>query len=361
MIVDLPVRWRGRALLHGMRTARDHLFRETVPVRVPEVARAEAVEVCRRKALWAAAGGQTISTLFHEGRFWRPVWRLSAKMLSEADLPGEFGQGELLGGWTNADTRYVADGPKAINELRPLPPDAPVRRWNGDDREARIAAASRYVASRCTLFDGMVYEESPMPVIMAVSSIKPGIRGFDLDAPIPNGAPQIAFCDDAHRIHYDFVGPYPRSDSADCFRLDRMEAAVEHAASRWNMDPDLVERIPGLEVLRPDLLAHDDEDVAVAAAAGEAYRRLSTAAFLLPRAGVEAVLDLRDARRLEPLEDRIVLVRRALSVLEEIDPEAIPPVLQTEVPKAAARLRAGVLRHEMFVAPAPDLLASASA
>lgn len=352
MIVELPIHWRGRAVLHGMRTSREHLFRERVPVRIPEVSLAEAVEVCRREAHWVAAKGPTISTLFHEGRFWRPVWRMSTRMVSAADLPDEFGQGELLRNWTNAETRYVADGPKVANERQPLPPDAPAKRWEGDDRDARIAEAARHVASRCTLFDGMVYEESPEPVIMAV----PNRRGSDLDAHVPDGGARTAWCDDDKRIHSDFVGCHPRAAAADCFRLDRMEAAVEHAAARWGMDPLYVQPIAGLEVLEPRLLSYDDEDLAAAAAAAEAYRRLYMSCFLLPRGAVEAVLDLRDARRAEPVEDRIGLMRRALSVFEALDPASLPPALENEVPKAVARLRAGLMRHEMFVAPVPDLL-----
>lgn len=351
MIFELPVHWRGRAVLHGMRTARGHLFHERVPVRIPEFALGEAVEVCRREACWVAAKGPTISILFHESKFWRPVWRMSTRMVSAADLPDEFGQGELLRNWTNADTRYVADGPKVTNERQPLPPDAPARRWAGDDRDARIAEAARFVASRCTLFDGMVYEESPEPVIMAV----PDRRGSDLDARIPDCRARTAWCDDDKRVFHDFVGWHVRAAAADCFRLDRMEAAVEHAAARWDVDPLYVQRITGLEVLEPGLLSYDDEELAAAAAAAEAYRRLYMSCFLLPRVAVEAVLDLRDARSASPVEDRIGLLRRALLVFEALDPAALPPVLVDEVPKAAARLRAGLMRHEMFVAPSPDL------
>ena len=353
MIVELPLLWRGRAVLRGMRTAREQLFRETVPVRVPEVGRAEAVEVCRREAHWVAAKGPTISTLFHGGRFWRPVWRMSTRMLSAADLPHEFGGGELLGAWMSAGTRYVADGPKVANEHQPLPPDAPARRWDGDDRADRIAEATRFVASRCTLFDGMAYEESPEPVAMAV----PNRKGTHLDAHVPDGGARIAWCDDAKRVLHDFVGSYVRAAAADCFRLDRMEAAVEHAAARWDTDPRYVQRVTGLEVLRPDLLSYDDEDHAAAAVAAEAYRRLSMSCFLLPRSAVEAVLDLRDARRAEPVDDRIGLMRRALSAFEALDPAALPPAVEDDFPKAVARLRAGLMRHEMFVAPPPDLVA----
>lgn len=357
MIVDLPVHWRGRAVLHGMRTARDHLFRETVPVRIPELALAQAAEVCRREAFWEGANGRTITTLHYEGRFWRPVWRMSNRLLSKADLPAEFGQGELLGTWTYADARYVADGPKVTNERQPLPPDAQAKRWDSDDRDERIAEVARFVASRCTLFDGTVYEASPEPVVMAV----PTKREADLDAPLQGGGVRIAYHDDDKRIQSDFLDSYPMTGAADCFRLDRMEAVVEHASARWDMDPDRIQRIKGFEVLRPDLLSYDDEELAAAATAAAAYSHLWLTSLLLPREAVEAVLDLRDARRAAPQEDRIGKIRRALSVLEDLDPRAVPPALQPALPKAVARLKAGVLRHEMFVAPVPDLLGPGTA
>ncbi|MGU3659081.1 hypothetical protein [Methylobacterium fujisawaense] len=49
------------------------------------------------------------------------------------------------------------------------------------------------------------------------------------------------------------------------------------------------------------------------------------------------------------------MVQGALSVLEALDPAALPPALEEPLPKALARLRAGILRHETFVAPTPDL------
>ena len=352
MIAHLPISWRARVVPNGARTPRDHLFREVVPIRVPVLSGDEAVEVCRRRAPWAAANGQTVSTRWHDGRFLRPTWNVgSSRQATSSELVESFRAGEMQRLWTNADRKYVEDGPKPVNAAAPLAPDAAMKRWDGDDRDARIAFATRWIEERCTLIDGIVHERCAEPVLIA----KATTPGTHLDAMVPGSRGSVVYDDADKRVFHDFVGSWASAASADTFRLDRPEAAAEHAAVRWQTEPSDVAGVEALEVLRPDLLTYPDEDRAIAGVAGDAYGKLFMSAFLLPRHAVEAILDLRDARTHEPLEGRVAAIQNALSTLEGLDQSALPPVLGQIVPNAILRLRAGVLRYEMFVAPTPDL------
>lgn len=352
MIVHLPISWRARVVPNGARTAREHLFREVAPVRVPVLSAAEAVEVCRRKAPWAAANGQTVSTRWHDGRFLRPTWDVGgSRQTTTSDLVESFRAGEMLRAWTNADWKYVEDGPKTVNAGVPLGPDAAMKRWDGDDREARIAFATRWIRDRCTLVDGIVHERCAEPVLLA----KATPPGTHLDAVAPDTRGSVVFDDTDRRVSDDFVGPYVAVAAADTFRLDRAEAAADHAAVRWHTHPMDVAGVDGLEVLRPHLLTYPDEDRAIAGVASDVYNKLFISMFLLPRSAAVAMLDLRDARTPDAFEGRIAAVANALTALEAMDEAAIAPALAETLPNAILRLRAGLLRHEMFVAAAPDL------
>lgn len=352
MIVHLPISWRGMCVAHGARSPRERLFRSVVPIRVPVLVGEEAVEVCRRRASWPEARGQTVSTRWHDGRFLRPTWTVgSSRRAATADLVESFRAGEMHRAWTNADRRYVEDGPRTVNAGAPLGPDAAMKRWDGDDREARIASATRWVEDRCTLVDGIVHERCAEPVLLARSTSP----GSHLDAVVPDARGIVVFDDTDKRTLDDFVGPYASAASADTFRLDRAEAAAEHAAARWQTDLRDVSGVDGLEIARPHLLTYADEDRALAGVASDAYHQLFISMFLLQRPAAEAILDLRDARTPHPFEGRLDAVANALTVLEAMDEAAVAPALAENLPKAILRLRAGLLRHEMFVAPAPDL------
>jgi hypothetical protein len=352
MIVHLPIHWRGRVVLHGTRVFRDNLFREVVPITVPELSESEAVEFCRMQAPWDAARGQVVSTRHHEGLFLRPSWDVGcASRLTGADIGESFRDGTLLRHWTVADEAYVRDGGKVANRDAPLAADTPVKSREGDDRLERIAAATRWVRERCTLVDGLAYERCHEPVLFATSTPK----GTSLDAAAPDARWSVVFDGTTKLTHSDTLGVHPAAACADAFRIDRLESAVEHAAIRGSRPPEEVWRVQGLEILRPDLIAYPDEERAIAAAAAEAYNQLRISIFLLPRPAAEAVLDLRDARTVGHCAGRAETVQGALSVLEALDPAALPPALDEPLPKALARLRAGILRHETFVAPTPDL------
>lgn len=352
MIVHLPISWRAMCVAQGARSPRERLFGAVVPVQVPVLSGLEAVEVCRRRASWASAHGQTVSTRWHDGRFLRPTWSVGgARQTTTSDLVESFRAGEMLRAWTNADRRYVEDGPKTVNAGAPLGPDAAMKRWDGDDREARIAFATRWIRDRCTVVDGIVHERCAEPVLLA----KGTVPGTHLDAMVPDSRGSVVFDDTDKRVSNDFVGPYVSAAAADTFRLDRTEAAADHAAVRWQTHPPDVAGVEGLEVLRPHLLTYPDEERAVAGVASDVYNKLFISMFLLPRPAAMAMLDLRDARTPEAFEGRIEAVANLLTALEAMDEAAIAPALADTLPNAILRLRAGLLRHEMFVAPVPDL------
>lgn len=352
MIVHLPVSWRAQAVPNGARSAREHLFREMVPIRIPLLSGEEAVEVCRRRATFHAARHRTISTRCHDGRFLRPIWNAGfTGLATSSDLAESFRAGDMQRFWAHADGRYVEDGPKTVNAGAPLAPDAGMKRWDGDDREARIASATRWVEERCTMVDGIVHERCAEPVLIARATSP----GRDLDAVVPDARGIVVFDDTDKRTFDDFVGPYASAASADTFRLDRAEAAAEHAAVRWQTDIHDVAGVDGLEILRPDLLTYADEDRALAGVASDVYQKLFISMHLMQRPVVDAILDLRDARTPHPFEGRLDAVANALTVLEAMDEAAMPPVLAESLPKAVLRLRTGLLRHEMFVAHTPDL------
>jgi hypothetical protein len=356
MIVHLPISWRGTCVAHGARSPRERLFQSIVPIRVPILSGEEAVEVCRRRASWSSALGQTISTRWCDGRFLRPTWNVGcSRQATASDLVESFRAGELLRAWKIADGRYLEDGPRTINAGAPLGPDAAMKRWDGDDREARIAFATRWIEDRCTLVEGIVHERCAEPVLIARSTAP----GTHLDAVVPDARGSVVFDDTDKRVFDDFVGPYASAASADTFRLDRAEAAAEHASVRWQTPPSDVAAVDGLEIVRPHLLAYADEDLAIAGVAAEVYRRLSISMPLLPRPAVEALLDLRDARTPAAFEGRIEAIANALTAFEALDEATIAPALAETFPNAILRLRAGLLRHEMFVAPTPDLPAFA--
>lgn len=268
-----------------------------------------------------------------------------------ADLAESFRAGDMQRFWSAADGRYVEEGPRTVNAGAPLGPDAAMKRWDGDDREARIAAATRWVEDRCALVDGIVHEPCAEPVLIARATSP----GSHLDAVVPDVRGIVVFDDIYKRTFDDFVGPYACAGAADTFRLDRAAAAAEHAAVRWQTDIRDVTGVDGLEIVRPDLLTYADEDRALAGVASDVYQKFFMSMHLLPRPVVEAILDLRDARTPHPFEGRLDAVANALTLLEALDEAAMPPALADCIPKGVLRLRAGLLRHEMFVAATPDL------
>ena len=271
-------------------------------------------------------------------------------MVVASDLAGDRRTRELNASWGHTDRNYVDHGPRTVNAGAPLGLDAEMKRWDGDDRVERIARATRWLEDRWTIVDGIVHERCAEPVLV-VKSTSAGLS----DAFDPDARGIVVFDETDKRTSDDFVGPYASAASADTFRLDRAEAAAEHAAVRWQTDLREVKGVDGLEILRRDLLTYADEERAVAGVASEVYQMLFISMFLLPRPAAEALLDLRDARTPNAFEGRIETLAKALTALEAMDERAIAPALADVIPNAILRLRSGLFRHETFVAAAPDL------